>query len=140
MISQDKGQLRGFFSSAWKKRQNSLPMEPLESMVADIIEQHPEYQRYIGSQAHPDQDFPEGETNPFLHMGMHITLSEQIGADSPQGIRVIHQKLSEKFSTAHQAEHEMMECLGLILWEAQRANQMPDEVSYVKCLKKLLIP
>lgn len=138
MFGQDKGQLRGFFSSAWEKHQADQPMQPLETLVASIVAQHPEYHRYIGSQANPDQDFPEGETNPFLHMGMHITLAEQIGTDRPRGIRELHQNFSSKFGDSHEAEHQMMECLGLVLWEAQRDNRMPDDLSYLACLKKYL--
>jgi hypothetical protein len=70
-------------------------------------------------------------------MGMHITLAEQLGSDRPAGIRALHHKITLKTGDAHEAEHKMMECLGLILWEAQRSGQAPDEQAFLTCMRKL---
>lgn len=140
MFGQDRNQLRKFFATSWQKRRENIPMEPLENMVADIVAQHPEYHALLSAAEVTDRDYTpaDGETNPFLHMGMHITLAEQLSTDRPAGIRQLHQQISNKHGNAHDAEHRMMECLGLILWEAQRANRMPDEQAYLECLRKLL--
>ncbi|MGV6827670.1 MAG: DUF1841 family protein [bacterium] len=138
MFGQDKSQLRGFFKQAWQKKQQNLPLEPLEVLIAGIVAQHPEYHAIIEGNDVTNKDFAEGQTNPFLHMGMHITLAEQIQSDRPQGIRPLYQQYCDRHNDPHMAEHEMMECLGLVLWEAQRANRMPDEGSYLECLKKRL--
>ena len=139
MFGNDRKQMRQFFASSWQKRLDGQTMEPLESLVADVIAQHPEYRSAIMSEDAIDQDFQgeNGETNPFLHMGMHITLAEQLGSDRPAGIRQLYQQITEKNGDAHQAEHQMMECLGLVLWEAQSQNRMPDEQAYLDCLKRL---
>lgn len=139
MFGQDREQLRRFFTSSWQKRCAGQPMQALEQLVAQIVEQHPEYHGHLGDGEQLQRDFtPEdGETNPWLHMGMHVSLGEQLGADRPPGIRDLYQQIAERFGDTHAAEHAMMECLGLVLWEAQRANRQPDEQAYLDCLRKL---
>lgn len=139
MFGQNREQLRRFYQQAWKKHTSGAPLDGLEALVAQVIGQHPEYQKLVSDPDALDKDFhiEEGQTNPFLHMGMHITLAEQLASDRPAGIRTLHQKITLKTGDAHEAEHKMMECLGLILWEAQRAGQAPDEQSFLECMRKL---
>ncbi len=116
-------------------------MAPLEHLIALVIEQHPEYHEHLESpDGVLDRDFTpeEGQTNPFLHMGMHIGLREQIDSDRPQGIGDLHRKLTKRTGDPHESEHLMKECLGQVLWEAQRSNRMPDEQAYLECLKACL--
>ena len=139
MIGQDREQLRRFFQTTWQKRLDEQPLQALEQLVAQVIEQHPEYHRHLSDENGLQRDFsPEqGETNPWLHMGMHISLGEQLGADRPDGIRGLYQQIATRLGDPHTAEHAMMDCLGAALWEAQRAGHAPDEASYLECLKKL---
>ncbi|MCB1802419.1 MAG: DUF1841 family protein [Gammaproteobacteria bacterium] len=139
MFGQDREQLRRFFSTSWTKRQQGEPLQPLEQLVVQVIEQHPEYHGHLADDDQLQRDFtPEqGQTNPWLHMGMHISLAEQLGADRPPGIRSLYQNITARHGDPHKAEHAMMDCLGLVLWEAQRANRAPDETAYLECLKKL---
>jgi len=136
---QSRDEVRQVYLGVWHKIQQKLVLEPMEALIADVIEIHPEYHALLAaSDDIRQQEFtPEqGQTNPFLHMGMHITLREQASTDRPPGIREIHQKLVNK-KGAHEAEHAMMECLGETLWNAQRNNQPPDEAAYLDCLRKL---
>lgn len=136
---QSRDEVRQVYLGVWQKIQQNLVLEPMEALIADIIEIHPEYHALLGAgdDIRQEEFTPEqGQTNPFLHMGMHIALREQAGTDRPAGIRKIHQKLVSK-QGAHEAEHAMMECLGQTLWTAQRNNQPPDEASYLDCLRKL---
>ena len=139
IFGQDRNRLRRYYLQAWRKKQAGEALEPLENLIAAVIGQHPEYHSLLESEDTLDRDFtPEGgQTNPFLHMGMHISLAEQIATDRPAGIRDIHRQVSTRLGDPHQAEHQMMECLGLALWEAQRQNRAPDEQAYLECLKKL---
>lgn len=114
-------------------------MEPLEQLVAQIIQQHPEYHALLeDEEAYLDKDYtPEtGETNPFLHMSMHIAIAEQLGTDRPAGIQDLYQQLLSKYSDSHTVEHHIMECLGQMMWEAQRNQTLPDEQQYLECLRK----
>jgi hypothetical protein len=136
---QSRDEVRQVYLGVWHKIQQKLVLEPMEALIADVIEIHPEYHALLaaGDDIKQQEFTPEqGQTNPFLHMGMHITLREQAGTDRPPGIRAIHQKLVSK-QGAHEAEHAMIECLGETLWNAQRSNQPPDEAAYLDCLKKL---
>ncbi len=136
---QSRDEVRQVYLGVWHKIQQKLLLEPMEALIADVIEIHPEYHALLtaGDDIKQQEFTPEqGQTNPFLHMGMHITLREQAGTDRPPGIRAIHQKLVSK-QGAHEAEHAMIECLGETLWNAQRSNQPPDEAAYLDCLKKL---
>lgn len=115
-------------------------MDPMQEVVANIVEKHPEYQQLLEDDGIVNKDFSAdtGETNPFLHMSMHIALHEQISTDRPPGINNCYQKLCLRHGGPHDAEHAMMECLGEALWLAQRHQITPDETAYLECLKKLI--
>jgi len=133
-LNDDRSQLRRFYFEVWQKRLENKALEPMERLIAEVIEQHPEYHALFAHQdAVIDRDYlPEtGESNPFLHMGMHIGLREQLAADRPAGIGVIHQRLLIKTGAPHDAEHRMIECLAETLWQAQRNGTQPDEKYYI---------
>ena len=139
-FSQSRDDLRRFYLQTWQKQQQGAILEPLERIVTQVIAMHPEYQAMLANQGqllHADYQPEQGQSNPFLHMGMHLALHEQIATDRPAGIRAVHSALRLRLGDAHEAEHHMMECLGQALWEAQRAGQMPDEQAYLECLKWL---
>ncbi|MGD8911909.1 MAG: DUF1841 family protein [Candidatus Thiodiazotropha sp.] len=141
MFSGDRDQLRQVFFEAWRKYQAGNEMEPLEKMVASVIAQHPEYHAMLNNRERSlAQEFhgQTGESNPFFHMGMHISLLEQISTDRPVGISERYRRLCQRMGEAHEAEHQLMECLGRMLWEAQSANRMPDEEAYLDCIEALL--
>ncbi len=140
MFGDDRTGIRRVFQMSWRKHQDNQTLNGIEAIIAQVIHQHPEYHALLGGDP-LDKDFPveAGESNPFLHMGMHITLAEQLAADRPRGIRKLHQKISRKVGDIHQAEHDMMECLGAVLWEAQMNKRMPDEQVYLQCLKKIAV-
>jgi hypothetical protein len=138
MFTPNRHESRQFFFQVWQKFQNKQPLEPMEKMICDVILAHPEYHTVL-TPNHLDKDYlPEmGATNPFLHMGLHIALHEQLSVDRPQGIRAIFQSLRMKYPDNHQLEHQCIECLAQMIWEAQRHQQMPDENTYINCLQKL---
>jgi len=140
MFGQNRQQLRKMYFDAWQKKQEKQPLSALESMVAQVISEHPEYHKIINNTSSLEQEYfvEDGQTNPFLHMGLHISLHEQISTNRPAGIRDLYQKLQAKFIDAHETEHQMMECLTESLWLAQRNNQAPSETDYLIALKKLL--
>lgn len=141
MFPQDRTQLRKIFFDAWYKHRHQQVLEPLEQLIVAIIEQHPEYHDILTKQDEQlDKDYtPEmGQTNPFLHMAMHISIQEQLGTQRPAGIRELYQQLLTKLGDPHTVEHQMMECLGQMIWEAQRNNTMPNDESYLDCLRKIL--
>lgn len=140
MFGQNRQQLRQFYHDVWQKKSNNLVLNALETIIAHVIESHPEYHSIFQSDTSLEQDYfvEDGQTNPFLHMGLHISLHEQISTNRPAGIREIYQQLLHKFGDAHAAEHQMMECLTESLWLAQRNNIMPSEDAYLESLKQLL--
>ena len=138
---QDRDSGRTFFLEVWGKHKKKLPLEALEQMVLDVILQHPEYHVILEKdekEISAMEFTPEmGMTNPFLHMGMHITILEQIGSNRPSGITSLYQQLLPKYPSAHDLEHRIMECLGESLWMAQRNNTLPDEAQYLEQVKRL---
>lgn len=141
MFGNDRTQLRQTFYDAWRKHLAGAPMNPLEEVVSQVVAKHPEYHALLDNpDAGLDKDYlPEaGESNPFLHLGMHIGLLEQIGTDRPSGIRLLYQQLCGKLGDEHQAEHQLMECLAKMLWEAQSNQRMPDEQAYLDCIRRML--
>lgn len=138
---QSRDQLRRMYLDAWRKFSAKQPLEPLEAQLAGVIAEHPEYIQWFeaGDAALAAEFTPEsGRQNPYLHMGFHLALREQVATDRPRGIADIHRRLAMKLGDAHAAEHSMLEPLAEALWEAQRANRMPDEQAYLEKLRKLL--
>ncbi|MFA7095924.1 MAG: DUF1841 family protein [Gammaproteobacteria bacterium] len=140
LFGQDRQQLRQFFINVWHKYRSRVPLEPLEDLVAGVIQEHPEYHALLESgEAALGRDYlPEmGETNPFLHMGMHIAIREQLASGRPVGLETVHRELALRLGDTHAAEHRIMECLAETLWQAQRAGVAPDEPAYMDCLRRL---
>ncbi len=140
MFGNDRNQLRQYYIDVWQKAQNNQPLEPLEKIIADVVNQHPEYQSILTDQdkALGKEYLPEsGESNPFMHMGMHIAIHEQLNSNRPVGIRDIYQKLNAKTGDTHETEHQMIECLAEMMWQAQRQGVAPDETLYLTRLKQL---
>lgn len=137
---QDRSSLRRSYIDAWRKRREALPLEPLEHQIADVVELHPEYHRVLEQDADALQrDYaPEGgQSNPFLHMGMHLAIREQVSTNRPAGIAAIHAALAARLGSVHEAEHRMIECLGEALWRSQRSGLPPDEAAYLEALRKI---
>ena len=137
---QNREQLRQMYLSAWRKYSARQPLEPLEGQVAAVIAEHPEYVPLLesGAQALTADYTPEGgRENPFLHMGLHLAIREQVATDRPTGIAAVRQALSQRLGDPHTAEHAMLEVLAETLWEAQRAGRAPDEQRYLDRLRKL---
>ena len=133
-------EVRRFFCDTWKKKTENHILTPMEILASDWMEQHPEYHALLENPEDAlEQDYtPErGETNPFLHLSMHLSISEQISIDQPPGIREIAQKLTKKLGSEHEAQHQMMECLGQVMWEAQREGGQLSPEKYLEALRKL---
>jgi hypothetical protein len=132
-------QLRQLYADAWRKHRANEALEPLERQIVQVVAEHPEYQPLIEDPERvPAAEFtPEGgQSNPFLHMGMHLAIREQAGTDRPAGFTEAYRNVVRRLG-AHEAEHAIMECLGTALWEAQRGGRMPDEQSYLECVRRL---
>ena len=134
-------EVRRFFCDTWKKKTESHILTPMETIASDWMAKHPEYHALLSDpEGAVAQDYtPErGETNPFLHLSMHLSISEQISIDQPPGIKAIAEKLSKKLGSEHEAQHAMMECLGQIMWESQRRCQALKPEKYFEALQKLI--
>jgi len=140
MMGQDRQATRRFFIGVWGKYRAGTALQPLERVVSAVILQHPEYQPLLDrGEAALEEDYtPErGETNPFLHMGLHIALREQVSTDRPAGIARIYRDLCAQGEDTHGVEHQMMECLGEAMWRAQRDDMLPDEQAYLEGLRRI---
>jgi hypothetical protein len=129
-----RDQLRRAYAQAWAKHLARAPLAPLEAQIADVIEVHPEYQNIVAD-ADTAVGFEQTSTlaaeNPFLHMGLHLAVREQLAIDRPPGIRALAGQLQARHGDAHGAEHVLMEALGEELWTAQRDGRAPDEKHYL---------
>jgi len=137
MLAADRETHRRIFIRAWSKAKHSEPLEPLERQIVEILQQHPEYQGLLETpDVSIDKDFPshQGQANPFLHLGLHLAIQEQVGIDQPAGIRQRYLELAQRLGDAHQAEHRMMECLTESLWKLQHDQRPFDERAYLACI------
>ena len=140
MFSNDRNSLRKLFFDVHARFKAGQTLQPLEQIILQVIQAHPEYHSLLDDPANLDRDYhvDAGQTNPFLHMSMHIAIAEQLGSQRPANINTIYQSLCQKYGDPHEAEHQMMECMGKMIWQAQRNNEMPDENRYLACLAQLL--
>ena len=137
---QSREQMRRMYLESWRKFNLKLPLEPLEAQLAAVIAEHPEYLEWIeaGDAALAAEFTPEsGRQNPFLHMGLHLAIREQVATNRPAGIADVHRALTSRFGDTHGAEHAMLEVLAETLWNAQRSGRPPDEQAYLEKLKTL---
>ena len=132
-------ELRRRYVTAWQRRREGLPLEPLDAQIADVIELHPEYQAMLESPDALQGEFSveAGRINPFLHMGLHLGVREQLSTNRPPGVVQAHVRLAQRLGSAHEAEHRMADVLAEVLWEAQRAGRAPDEQAYLEKLRRL---
>jgi hypothetical protein len=138
IFGQDRLELRKMYADAWQKHLDGRPMSPLEIQIASVIAEHPEYHDELTATDLDRNYTPDGgQTNPFLHMGLHLGIREQVATDRPPGIANIHKRLAVRDGNPHNAEHRMIECLAETLWEAQSANRPPDEALYLERLRRL---
>jgi hypothetical protein len=138
IFGQDRGELRQMYANAWRKHCDKRVLSPLETQIAQVIEDHPEYHEVIlGGDLEQEFSVEGGETNPFLHMGLHLGIREQVATNRPAGIASVFQGLAAKIGDPHAAEHRMIDCLAEALWEAQRQNHAPDEAIYLERLRQL---
>lgn len=138
MLSNDRATLRRMYVTAWRKRCAGLPLDPLEHLIADVIDIHPEYHALLADEdkALAWEESPEqGMSNPFLHLGMHLALREQISTDRPAGIRALYETCVRKSGDMMDTEHRMIACLLRTLQDAPPSG--PDEQAYMECLRLL---
>jgi hypothetical protein len=139
MFNPSRDEARQFFFDTWRKYRQREVLSPMENMALDVILLHPEYQAVLEDpERYQDMDYlPEmGDTNPFLHMGMHIAVNEQLSIDQPPGIRDRFERLLSKTGEEHAAMHQVMECLAEMIWQAQRNTSSLDVSIYFACLDR----
>jgi len=140
MFSQDRADFRQIFLDAWDKAKAGEPLEPLERQIVDIIRQHPEYRSLVeaGDEVLDRDWLPEqGETNPFMHMALHLAVRDQVQTDLPPGMRKLYQQsIRSSLGDVHDAEHRIMACLAEMIWHTHHDGGEPNIKRYLKCVKK----
>jgi hypothetical protein len=139
MFNPSREQARQFFFDTWRKYRQREMLSAMEDMALEVILLHPEYQAIFEDQErYQDKDYlPEmGDTNPFLHMSMHIAIEEQLSIDQPAGILQRFERLLKKTGDKHEALHQVMECLAEMIWQAQRNQSALDAAIYFECLDR----
>jgi len=135
-----RDQLREMYRSAWRKFKAEQPLSPLEKQIAAVISEHPEYRVIVESAAADLANYSprSGQLNPWLHMGLHLAIREQVSTNRPAGIAEVHTKLATRAGGAHEAEHRMLEVLAEQMWDAQKSGKPPDENLYLERLRGLV--
>ena len=139
MFNPTRDDARSFLFETWRKRRAGELLTPLEDLTAQLIEKHPEFHAFLADPAaYQDKDYlhEQGATNPFLHLMMHLTIEEQLSIGQPHGIRAHFERLTARYQSEHDAQHRMMECLGEMIWQAQRHATPPDAAVYLDCLER----
>ncbi len=141
MFNPSRPDVRQFYFETWRKYQQKIPLTGAELTALAIIQEHPEYHELLTqTERYRQRDFPPelGAANPFLHLSMHLALQEQLAIDQPQGVRQYYQRLLSLYGAADAAQHEMMDCLGEMIWQAQRRQTAFDHEIYFSCMDKKL--
>ena len=139
MFNPSQADVRRFFCAAHAKQQAGQPMEAIETLAGLWIAEHPEYREDLSdvdAAIARNYDLTPDKTNPFLHLSMHLSISEQCSIDQPCGIRQAVELLAKRLGSLHDAHHIAMECLGTMLWESQRSGRPPDGDAYVAAVQR----
>ena len=138
MFSPTRDEVRLFFCDTWTKYRRGAALTGLEQTALSILLLHPEYQKLLEDGEDSlarDYSPASGTLNPFLHLSLHLAIEEQLSIDQPAGIRACYERLVARGSE-HDAKHDVLECLGETMWEAQRTGRAPDEHAYLACLER----
>jgi len=140
MFHPTSADVRRFFCAAHAKQQAGQPLQAIETLAALWIAEHPEYHaELVDTDAAVARDYGSADgarSNPFLHLSMHLSISEQCSIDQPPGIRQAVELLAARLDSLHAAHHAAMECLGAMLWQAQRLGSAPDGAAYLECVQR----
>ena len=139
MFNPSRDEARAFLVEAWRKHRTQQPLSALERIAAGLIEMHPEYHATFDNlERHVERDYaPEtGDVNPFLHVSLHLAVAEQLAIDQPPGIRAQFERLRAARGDEHAALHAVLECLGEVIWSAQRLRAPPNPALYIECLER----
>ena len=139
MMQPSQADVRRFFCAVFAKARSAKPLEAMETLASGWIDEHPEYHADlvdVDAAVLKMFDATEGKTNPFLHLSMHLSISEQCSIDQPRGIRQAVELLTRRCNSLHDAHHAVMECLGQMVWESQRSGRPPDGDAYIACVQR----
>jgi Domain of unknown function (DUF1841) len=139
MFSPSQADVRRFFCAVHEKTRTGAAMEAIEVLASQWIAEHPEYHADLAdAEAALERTYGTegGHSNPFLHLSMHLSISEQCSIDQPGGIRQAVELLTARRNSLHDAHHDTMECLGRMLWESQRSGRPPDGAAYIDCVQR----
>lgn len=139
MFTPTQNDVRRFFCETFRKQRANEILTPMEAIAADWIALHPEYAEVLADMdaaLAADYSVEHGQSNPFLHLSMHLSIAEQVSIDQPPGIRLAHRALTQRLDSTHEAHHQMMECLGEMIWASQRNGLPPDGTAYMECVKR----
>lgn len=139
MFNPSQADVRRFFCEVYRKQSSGEPMQAIEVLSGAWINEHPEYHTVLAdvdaALRHIEEGSPDG-VNPFLHLSMHLSISEQCSIDQPSGVRQAVELLTARLDSLHQAHHVAMDCLGHMIWESQRAGRPPDGQAYLDMLRR----
>jgi len=139
MFTPSREEARRFFIDTWSKYRAGAPLSQLEALTAEVLQKHPEYHAQLQDpERFIDRDYPPeaGETNPFLHLSLHIAVAEQLAIDQPPGLRGHYERLVAKYGDEHEALHAIIDCLAEVVWQAQRQRAPFDGALYLECLAR----
>ena len=139
LLQPSQADVRRFFCTVYTKWRSGQPLEAIEAIAATWVGEHPEYHAVLADLDTALQTMhaaKEGQSNPFLHLSMHLSVSEQCSIDQPRGIQQAIALMGHKANSLHEAHHAAMECLGKMVWESQRSGRPPDGEAYVACVQR----
>jgi hypothetical protein len=139
MFNPSQHEVRQFFCEVQRKLRANEILTPLEAIARDWIVQHPEYAPALDDVEQAlaaDYTVESGRSNPFLHLAMHLSIAEQLSIDQPPGIRAAFLTLAQRLGSEHEAHHQVMECLGEMIWTSQRSGLPPDGAAYIECIRR----
>jgi hypothetical protein len=139
MFTPSQHDVRRFFCETYRKQRDSAPLTPMEATAAEWISEHPEYLEELSDVQAAlvrTYDVESGRSNPFLHLSMHLSITEQISIDQPRGVKQAYSLLAARLGSGHEAQHQIMECLGEMIWTSQRSGLPPDGERYLDCVRQ----
>jgi len=138
MFQPSQHDVRRFFCETWRRQREGLPLDAMQAQAAAWVSEHPEYHAELSdleTSLEASYRVEDGRSNPFLHLSMHLSIAEQVAIDQPTGIRQAVELLAARRGSLHEAHHEVMECLGEMIWASQRSGMPPDGPAYIDAVR-----
>lgn len=129
---------RELLAHTWAKLERGETLARDEEVLGAVLRDHAEYARFW-----PDPGaavaarFGTQDTNPFLHVHLHLVVEGQLAAHDPPEVAELFTRRTAIGDSRHEICHQVMNALAAAIWDMMQARGPFDVAAYRRRLRKL---